>query len=55
LLRAGELVTEKQAEGRVLMLINLGGVVDTALFDDLLNFGFNSFSGDTSLNWLMDL
>jgi hypothetical protein len=29
--------------------------VETALFDDLLNFDFNSFSGDNSLNWLMDL
>jgi hypothetical protein len=28
---------------------------DSAVFDQLLNFDFNSFSGDTSLNWLMDL
>jgi hypothetical protein len=29
--------------------------LETALFDDLLSFDFNSFSGDNSLNWLMDL
>jgi hypothetical protein len=29
--------------------------VETALFDELLNFDFNSFSGDNSLGWLMDL
>ena len=29
--------------------------VETGLFDDLLNFDFNSFSGDNSLSWLMDL
>ena len=35
--------------------VEAGFNLDTALFDDLLNFDFNSFSGDTSLNWLMDL
>jgi len=35
--------------------VDAGFSLDTALFDDLLKFDFNSFSGDTSLNWLMDL
>jgi hypothetical protein len=30
-------------------------VVDMALFDDLLNFDFNSLGGDYSLNWLVDI
>ena len=29
--------------------------VETALFDDLLNYYFNSFSDDNSLSWLLDL
>jgi len=36
-------------------LVDNGFSVDAALFDELLNFDFNSFSGDSSLGWLMDL
>jgi len=35
--------------------VDAGFPVETALFDDLLNFDFNSFSGDNSLSWLTDL